>query len=244
LIEPRLVAESWWDVQRLLAARIRGLDQTDVLDRVLLVDAVDEDDAGFARAPGVLDDQVPELADGVELAQELALGVLLVELGPDLRARVLDLVRGLRVGRELGQEAVRHGDGDVVVLDLAEVVLEADELDDVRVVDAQDAHVGAAPEGALLDRVGRLENTWMKERPSVVPPDERTRSPFGRRRENEKPVPPPAFWISAVALIESKMPSIESSTGSTKHAESIPISRPAFISVGELGMNWRLAIRS
>ncbi len=75
-----------------------------------------------------------------------------------------------------------------------------------------------------------FEKTSMKESgPSVVPPEERTRSPRGRSREKEKPVPPPAFWISAVALMESKMPSIESSTGRTKHAESIPISRPAFI---------------
>jgi hypothetical protein len=33
-----------------------------------------------------------------------------------------------------------------------------------------------------------------------------------------------------------------SPTGSTKHALSMPISRPAFISVGLLGMNRRLAI--
>src|SRR5688500_19926070 len=38
----------------------------------------------------------------------------------------------------------------------AEIVLDRDELDDVGVVDAQDAHVGTAPKGALLDRVGRL----------------------------------------------------------------------------------------
>jgi len=34
-----------------------------------------------------------------------------------------------------------------------------------------------------------------------------------------------------------KMSTIESRTGSTKHALSMPISRPAFISVGEFGMN-------
>ena len=35
-----------------------------------------------------------------------------------------------------------------------------------------------------------------------------------------------------------------SSTGSTKQAESWPSGRPAFMSVGELGMNIRWAIRS
>jgi hypothetical protein len=35
---------------------------------------------------------------------------------------------------------------------------------------------------------------------------------------------------------------MESSTGKTKHAESCCSSRPAFISVGELGMNFRLSM--
>ncbi len=35
-----------------------------------------------------------------------------------------------------------------------------------------------------------------------------------------------------------------SSTGSTKHAESWPSGRPAFIRVGEFGMKSRLAIMS
>jgi len=39
------------------------------------------------------------------------------------------------------------------------------------------------------------------------------------------------------------MSGIESYSGSTKHAESMPSGLPAFISVGELGRNLRLAIR-
>ena len=58
----------------------------------------------------------------------------------------------------------------------------------------------------------------------------------------EKPVPPPVLCIRAVDLIASKIDSIESSTGTTKHAESCPKSFPAFIKVGEFGMNSRLAI--
>ncbi len=38
------------------------------------------------------------------------------------------------------------------------------------------------------------------------------------------------------------MPSMESSTGSTKHAESCCSSLPAFIKVGELGMKRRESI--
>ena len=38
----------------------------------------------------------------------------------------------------------------------------------------------------------------------------------------------------------SKMPSMESGTGSTKHAEYCsPFDLPAFMSVGELGINFR-----
>ena len=71
--------------------------------------------------------------------------------------------------------------------------------------------------------------------PEATPPVERTTSPEGRKREKEKPVPPPDWWIFAIRAKVSKIPSIESSTGSTKQAESCPRDRPAFISVGELG---------
>ncbi len=78
--------------------------------------------------------------------------------------------------------------------------------------------------------------------PLAMPVVLMTTSFAGRSREKEKPVPPPDLWISAVCLTASKMSSIESSTGSTKQAESWPSSRPAFISVGELGRNSRLVI--
>ncbi len=61
----------------------------------------------------------------------------------------------------------------------------------------------------------------MKETgPEALPPVERTKSPRGRRREKEKPVPPPVWWINAMCLSVSKIPSRESSTGSTKQALS------------------------
>ena len=80
--------------------------------------------------------------------------------------------------------------------------------------------------------------------PDVVPPELRMKSPVGRSSSNAKPVPPPAFWINAVCLMESKIASMLSRTGSTKQALSMPISRPAFMSVGLLGMNRRLAMKS
>ena len=51
--------------------------------------------------------------------------------------------------------------------------------------------------------------------PDARPPVDATRSSFGRRRENAKPVPPPDLWMIAAALTESKISSIESPTGST-----------------------------
>ena len=51
--------------------------------------------------------------------------------------------------------------------------------------------------------------------PEARPPVERTKSFFGRRRENAKPVPPPDWWMMAAALTESKISSIESPTGRT-----------------------------
>ncbi len=76
--------------------------------------------------------------------------------------------------------------------------------------------------------------------PEATPPVELTVAPAGRSLEKLKPVPPPLLCIMAACLIASNIPSIESSTGSTKHAESWPRSFPAFIRVGELGINSRL----
>jgi hypothetical protein len=69
-------------------------------------------------------------------------------------------------------------------------------------------------------------------------------SPAGRRRENEKPVPPPLCWMIAACRSVVKMLSRLSSIGSTKQAMSCPRGVPAFMSVGELGRNSRRAITS
>ena len=90
-----------------------------------------------------------------------------------------------------------------------------------------------------------VSNTRIKlTGPEAMPPVERTTSPLGRRREKLKPVPPPDWWMRAVAFTASKMLVISSSTGITKQAESCPMGVPAFINVGELGRKSRLAISS
>ena len=143
-------------MQGLLATGVGRFDQADVLDRVLLVDAIDEDHSGLARAVGVLDDRLPDLTDGPVLARGLALGVDLLELRPLFAARVHHLVDRVGVRAQLIHEAVGDRDRDVVVVELGQVVLNVDEVVDVRVVDPQHAHVRAAAEGALLDGLGGL----------------------------------------------------------------------------------------
>ena len=62
-------------------------------------------------------------------------------------------------------------------------------------------------------------NTSIKETgPDETPIVERTTSFLGLSLENENPVPPPDLCINAVFFTVSKIPSNESSTGSTKQA--------------------------
>ena len=68
----------------------------------------------------------------------------------------------------------------------------------------------------LIASVAALKTSMKEIGPLETPLVDCTTSFFGRRRENENPVPPPLLWISAVCLIVSKMLSIESSIGSTK----------------------------
>src|SRR6185295_6781010 len=106
-------------------------------------------------------------------------------------------------------EAIGRGERDVEVGEPRAIGFHADELAHVGMIDAQHAHVGAAAATA------------------------------GRSDEKSKPVPPPDWWMTAISFTASKTLASVSSTGSTKHAASCPISVPAFISVGELGRNSR-----
>ena len=87
----------------------------------------------------------------------------------------------------------------------------------------------------LICSVAVLKMRRKETGPEATPPVEPTRAFLGRRREKEKPVPPPDLWIMAANFTASKISSMESPTGRTKQAESWPSSEPAFISVGELG---------
>lgn len=75
-----------------------------------------------------------------------------------------------------------------------------------------------------------------------VPPLDSTTSPRGRTAEHEKPVPAPAWWISAAVRSVVKIARSESAIGKTKHPASTPSGLPAFVSVGELGRKSRARI--
>src|SRR5439155_1752669 len=125
--------------QRLLAARVRGLVAAELWYRVVVVGPIDEIHPRLTGLPRAVDDFAEHLA-GVELPDRLA-------------AAGMDQI----VGRPLLQgphEGIGDRHGDVEVRDLGEIVLAGDELEDVRVVDAQDAHVGPATRAALLHHVG------------------------------------------------------------------------------------------
>ena len=91
-----------------------------------------------------------------------------------------------------------------------------------------------------------MSNTRMNDTgPLATPMVDLTRSFLGRRRLKAKPVPPPDLWMIAARFTASKISSIESPMGSTKQPEYCrPLFLPAFIRVGELGRNRRLAISS
>ena len=92
----------------------------------------------------------------------------------------------------------------------------------------------------LICSVAVLKMRRKESGPEATPPVLPTRESVGRRREKEKPVPPPDLWISAACFTASKISSMLSPTGSTKQAANWPRSVPAFIRVGELGRNLKL----
>ncbi len=71
--------------------------------------------------------------------------------------------------------------------------------------------------------------------PEASPPVLDTMSFLGLSLLKLKPVPPPDLCTKAVHLRLSNIPSMLSSTGKTKQAESCWTEVPAFIKVGELG---------
>ena len=125
--------------QGLFAAGVCGFDAALGGHHVIPVQPVDEHDAGLAVAPGRVHDLV-EHFPGVELAGHPA--------GVGLHQVVIFTLQG-RLHKSFGD-----GHGNVKVVDLAVVAFAIDELQNIRVVHLQNAHVGAPPGAALLDGFG------------------------------------------------------------------------------------------
>ena len=140
--------------QALLAAGIGGLDHLHVLEVVLLVHAIQEHDAGVGVVVGRADDLVHQGARTNRAVNPLAVDGALSGAGFEQRARGLGVVDQFELGVGLDglHERVGHADRDVEV-GQAVAVLAVHELEHVRVVAAQDAHLRAAPRAGRLDRL-------------------------------------------------------------------------------------------
>ncbi len=122
--------------KRLLPARIGGFDLALRGSGIVAVDAIQEDNAGVAAGPRLVCQQVKNFA-GVEAALGLP--------GDGIDQRViLTGVRRLHEG--FGQP---HG--KIEIVEFPFFFLGLDEIQNVRMINAQNAHVRAAPRAALLD---------------------------------------------------------------------------------------------
>ncbi len=121
------------------AAGIGGFEEAGGGGGIGAVDGVEEDEAGVAGGPGGVADFLKQGRGG-----DGAHGVAVAGMAE----------REGRVRFDGGHEFIGGADGEVEVLQGRAVALGVDEGFDVGVVDAEDAHVGAAPAAALLDVFG------------------------------------------------------------------------------------------
>ena len=114
--------------------------------------------------------------------------------------------------------------------------LAADEIQDVRVVHPQDAHVGAPPRAALLDRLrGDVEDLHEGDRAAGDALGGLDHVVLGAE-PGEGEAGAAAGLVDQGRVLHRLEDLVHGvPTGSTKQADSWPSSRPAFMSVGELG---------
>ena len=149
--------------------RIGRRDRLAIAEIVVLVDAIDEQDARLGMVVGRAHDLVPQLARANPAIDPLAVVAAPGAGGLDLAARLglvdqLDVV----VGLDRAHELVRDADRDVEVAQVA-LVLGVDELLDVGMVAAQHAHLRAAPAAGRLDRLAAaVEHPHVAHRPGGV----------------------------------------------------------------------------
>ncbi len=141
----------------LLTAGVGGFELVKVGDRVGAVGGIQEEEAGLTVVVRLLDDLLEEVAGahGLVNSKGDALGFRLLEGAFEaLGARVGEVgetQRPFAVFIDRGHEGIGDADGDIEIGDLVLVGLAGDELLHIRVVNAQDGHVGAAAGAALGD---------------------------------------------------------------------------------------------
>ena len=160
----------------LLAARVGRFQGVEVGDGVGAVGRVEEEHARLAVVVGLLDDAVEQVAGahgGIGAHGQPGRLGLLQRAAEALGSRVGDVEEAqLPIGVLLdgAHEGIRDADGDVEVGDRVFVGLAGDELFDIRVVDAQHAHVGAAARAALGDLAeGVVVDAQEAHRPGGLP---------------------------------------------------------------------------
>src|SRR4051812_27742132 len=138
--------------QRLLGAGIRRLDRLAVVQVVVAVDAVEEQDARLGVVVRRAHDLVPQLACPDLAIDPQTVGAL-VRLLARPRFRLVDELE-LLVLLDGEHEVVRDADGDVEVGEVARV-FRVDEILDIGVIAAQDAHLRAAASARRFHRLAR-----------------------------------------------------------------------------------------
>jgi hypothetical protein len=90
-------------------------------------------------------------------------------------------------------EFIGHAHRNIEIADIAFDLLAVDEVENIRMIHAQDCHVGAVA-ALLFDYAeGLVVNLEKEIGPEAMPWDFLTMEPAGRRWVNEKPKPEPAF---------------------------------------------------
>ena len=124
--------------QRLLAARVGAFNLTQLRVRVVPVNHIQEYQAWIAGLPGHAGQQVEDFF-GVTLTGNLP------------GARVDQVI--LLIGLDPLHEVLVYGDRNVEVAQVFAVFLRLDKLFNVRMINVQDSHVGAAASTALFHDV-------------------------------------------------------------------------------------------
>ena len=152
--------------KRLFPARIGGADFLAVAQVVLAVDGVGEQDAGLGKVVRRAHHRVPQLAGGQDLVDPQAVAAQVGPLRNQGRARLGAMhQRPVAAGLQRAHEFVADRYRDVEVVPAPGRALGRDEFQYVGVVDAQDAHLGAAPRACALDRgAGMVEHVHVAAR--------------------------------------------------------------------------------